>query len=255
MGAPVCHVAGVIDTDRHCHGGSSNQRNPSLSGRNGCLDYAGAIARTSPSDRRIRIGNTHALSRQLDQASGVDRAGGLLVEIRYARIPVVHAFVAQVFFALVVAIAVLASKSWQSEPERVESQWKPLRFLGMALPFFVFLQIGLGAAFRHNSMSVIWHILDAMIVLLVILVTGVFVLRQYPEHPTLHPAALALVILTGVQVMLGFTVYMALLISSGNNTGLIITSVLHVVNGSLTLAASVALAMRMQRNLIQLSGA
>ena len=178
----------------------------------------------------------------------------VIVESLSTGVPVVHAFDAQVFFSLVVATAVLTSKSWQAGPKPVESQWKPLQRLAMAIPFLVFLQIGLGAALRHNSMGVIWHILNAMIVLLVIMVAGIFVLRQYPEHPSLRPAALALVIVTGVQVLLGFTVYMVLLISSENNTGLIITGVLHVANGSLTLAASVVLAMQMQRNLIQLSG-
>jgi heme A synthase len=168
-------------------------------------------------------------------------------------IPAVHAFDAQVFFALVVAAAVLTSKSWQSGPVPVESQWKPLQALGMAVPFFVFLQIALGAMFRHNAIGVLWHILNAMIVLVVILVAGIFVLRQYPEHPSLRPAALTLVIVTGVQVLLGFTVYMVLLISSENNLGLIITGVVHVVNGALTLAAGVVFAMQMQRNLIQLS--
>jgi heme A synthase len=179
----------------------------------------------------------------------------VLVEILSAGDPVVHAFDAQVFFALVVAMAVLTSKNRQAGPQPVESQWKPLRPLGMAVPFFVFLQIGLGAAFRHNAIGVVWHILDALIVLLVILIAGVSVLRQYPEHPSLRPAALTLVIVTGVQVLLGFTVYMVLLISSENNLGLIITSVVHLVNGSLTLAASVVFAMQMKRNLIQLSGA
>lgn len=168
--------------------------------------------------------------------------------------PIVHAFDAQVFFALVAAVAVLTSKSWQAGPKPVESQWNPLRSLGMATVFLVFLQIALGATFRHNSMSVLWHILNAMIVLLVILIAGVFVLRQYPEHPTLRPAALALVIVAGVQVLLGFSVYLVLLMSSENNTGLIITGVLHVVNGALTLAASVVFAMQIQRNLIQSSG-
>jgi len=125
----------------------------------------------------------------------------------------------------------------------------------MATVFLVLLQIALGAAFRHNSTSVLWHILNAMIVLLVILIAGVFVLRQYPEHPTLRPAALALVIVAGVQVLLGFSVYLVLLMSSENNTGLIITGVLHVVNGALTLAASAVFAMQIQRNLIQSSGA
>jgi len=172
-----------------------------------------------------------------------------------AGVPVVHAFDAQVFFALVIAVAVLTSKSWQAGPVPVESQWKPLQLLGMAIPFVVFLQIALGAELRHGAMNFIWHILNAMIVLLVILIAGVFVLRQYPEHPTLRPAALTLVIVTGVQVLLGFSVYLVLLMSENNNSGLIITGVLHVVNGALTLAASVVFAMQMQRNLIQLSGA
>ena len=93
-----------------------------------------------------------------------------------------------------------------------------------------------------------------MIVLLVILIGGVFVLRQYPEHPALRPAALAMVVIAGVQVLLGFTVYFVLLMSSENNLGLIITGVLHVINGALTLAASVVFAMQLQRNLIQSSG-
>ena len=71
---------------------------------------------------------------------------------------------------------------------------------------------------------------------------------------SLRPAALALLIIAGVQVLLGFSVYLTLLMSSENNIGLIVTGVLHVVNGSLTLAASVVLAMQMNRNLIQLSG-
>jgi heme A synthase len=171
-------------------------------------------------------------------------------------VPVVHAFDAQVFFALVIAVAALTSKSWQAGPQPVESQWKPLQPLGMAIPFFVFLQVALGAELRHNATGVLlWHILNALIVLLVILIAGVFVLRQYPEHPSLRPAALSLVIFTGVQVLLGFTVYLVLLISEQNNTALMITGALHVVNGALTLAASVVFAMQMQRNLIQLSGA
>jgi heme A synthase len=178
---------------------------------------------------------------------------GTVLDLLFAGVPVVHAFGAPVFFACVIAVAVQSSKSWQAGPQPVESQWKPLRPLGMVIPFFVLLQIWLGAEFRHNARGVVWHILNAMIVLIVILVAGVFVLRQYPEHPSLRPAALTLVIVTGVQVLLGFTVYMVLLISSENNLGLIITGVVHVVNGALTLAAGVVFAMQMQRNLIQLS--
>jgi heme A synthase len=94
-----------------------------------------------------------------------------------------------------------------------------------------------------------------MIVITVVLVAGVSVLREYPEHAGLRPAALALLIIAGVQVLLGFSVYLILLMSSENNTGLIVTGVIHAANGALTLAASVVLAMQMQRNLLQSSGA
>jgi heme A synthase len=180
---------------------------------------------------------------------------GVVVEVVSARVPVAHALFAPVIFSLIIAAAVLTSKGWQAGPKPVESPWAPLRPLGMLVPVLVLVQIGLGAAFRHNATGVLWHILDAMIVLFVALIAGVFVLRQYPEHSSLRPAALTLVIVTGVQVLLGFTVYMVLLISSENNLGLIITGVVHVVNGALTLAAGVVFAMQMQRNLIQLSGA
>jgi heme A synthase len=173
----------------------------------------------------------------------------LIIESVLGGIPIIHAWLSPISFTLIVVIAVLTSNGWQEGPLLVENQWEGVRPLASAITILVVLQIGLGAAFRHDAMGVIWHIFDAMIVLLVILVAGIFILRQYPEHPSLRPAALALVIITGVQVLLGFSVYMVLLVSSQNNLGLIITGVVHVVNGALTLAASAVLTMQIHRNL------
>jgi len=173
----------------------------------------------------------------------------VIVESILGGVPIIHAWLSPIFFALLVVIAVLTSKGWQGGPVPVENQWKPLRPLASAIPILVLIQIGLGAAFRHNSMGVLMHILNAMIVLLAILVPGIFVLRQYPEHPSLRPAAITLLIITGVQVLLGFSVYMVLLVSSENNPGLVITGVMHVFNGALTLAASVVLTMQIHRNI------
>jgi heme A synthase len=179
----------------------------------------------------------------------------VVVESFSSGIPVLHALLAPVLFSLVVVIALVTSEDWHSGPKLVESPWGPLRPLAIAVPILVVMQAGIGAAFRHNAMGVLSHILNAMIVLLVVLGAGVFVLRQYPEHRSLRPAALALLIITGIQVLLGFAVYLVLLMSSGNNAGLIVTGVMHVTNGALTMAASVVFAMQMKRNLIQLSGA
>jgi hypothetical protein len=179
----------------------------------------------------------------------------VLVEILSVRTPLIHAVFAPLLFAGIVAAAVVTSKNWQAGPRHVESAWGPLKVLGMLAPVLVIMQIGLGAAFRHNAMGVISHIMNALLVLALILIAGIFVVKQYPGHPTLRPAALTLLIITGIQVLLGFAVYLVLLMSEANNTGLIVTAVLHVTNGALTLAASVVLAMEMNRNLIQSSGA
>ena len=175
----------------------------------------------------------------------------MLAEVALAPIPLAHATLSPVCFALIVTTAALCSKSWQAVPQPVPAAFKALRPLGIIVPVLVFIQIALGAAFRHNHMGVISHILNALIVLAIILIPGVAVLRNYPEHPTLRPAAVALVIIAGIQVLLGFSVYLVLLMSSENNMGLIVTGMLHVLNGAFTLAASLVLAIAIQRNLIQ----
>jgi heme A synthase len=202
-----------------------------------------------------RIGGYVLAAATLGLAVWVSNLAGWLMlaavvaEIFLGGMPVIHALASPICFSLIVAVAVVTSSSWQAGPKRVTSDWGPLAPMGMAIPVLIVMQIGLGAAFRHDAMGVISHIMNAFIVLIIVLIAGVFVVRQHPEHPELRPAALALLITAGVQVLLGFSVYLVLLMSSENNTGLIVTGVLHVVNGALTLAAGVVLAMQMQRNL------
>jgi heme A synthase len=202
-----------------------------------------------------RIGGYVLAAATLGLAVWVSNLAGWLMlaavvaEIFLGGMPVIHALASPICFSLIVAVAVVTSNSWQAGPKRVTSDWGPLAPMGMAIPVLIVMQIGLGAAFRHDAMGVISHIMNAFIVLIIVLIAGVFVVRQHPEHPELRPAALALLITAGIQVLLGFSVYLVLLMSSENNTGLIVTGVLHVVNGALTLAAGVVLAMQMQRNL------
>ena len=119
----------------------------------------------------------------------------------------------------------------------------------MAILAVVLLQITLGAAYRYRALGVLWHILNAMIVLLLILIVAVFLVRQFPEHPTLRPAAVALAVITSIQVMLGFTTFMMLILFPETSLAVVITSVLHVVTGSLTVGASIGLAMQVRYNL------
>jgi len=91
--------------------------------------------------------------------------------------------------------------------------------------------------------------LNAMLVLLLVLIVAVFLIRQFPQHPTIRPAAIAAAVITSVQVMLGFTTFMMLILFPESSLSVIITSVLHVATGSLTFAAVLALAILIRYNI------
>jgi heme A synthase len=161
---------------------------------------------------------------------------------------ILHAILAPILFSSVVAAAVLTSESWSRSAHPVKDLWPPLSKMAILAPILVVVQISLGAGFRHNAMGVVWHILNAGIVLLLIMVAGVCLLRQYPEHPALRPAAITLLVITGIQVLLGFGVFLVILIVSENNQALIFSGMVHVLTGSLVLAATVVLALELRRS-------
>lgn len=165
---------------------------------------------------------------------------------------ILHALIGPISFASAASINVFTSERWKRGPNFVEDSWRPpLRKLAFFLPAIVTLQIVLGAAFRYRAASVIWHILNAMIVLLSILIVCVFLVRQFPEHPSLRPAAIALGGITAVQVFLGFTTFVMLLLFPESSPAVIIVSVVHVATGALTLAATVSLAAEIRRNVVE----
>lgn len=174
----------------------------------------------------------HAITKAIPELSGV-----------------LHALLAQIFFASIVGIAVMTSATWKSGPEPVEDTWRPsMRSLAVAVPAIILLQVTLGAAYRYRALGVIWHIMDAMIVLLLVLCVAVFLIRQLPRHPTLKPAAVAVAVITSIQVMLGFTTFMMLILFPESSLAVVITSVLHVTTGALTLGAGATLAMLIRYN-------
>src|SRR5580698_3244024 len=76
----------------------------------------------------------------------------VIIESVLAGVPIIHAWLSPIFFTLVVVIAVLTSRGWQDGPVLIENQWKRLRPVASVVPILVVIQIGLGAAFRHNAM-------------------------------------------------------------------------------------------------------
>jgi hypothetical protein len=157
-----------------------------------------------------------------------------------------HALLAQGLLC-VVALAAAAIYNSGNPAGKLEDSGRPsLRVLAISAFHLAALQVVLGAAYRHGVLGVLWHLFNALAVALVVLLVCMRVTRQFPTEPSLRTPALALAIVTGVQVLLGFADFTLLLIGS-EGTALLILSVAHVTTGAGTLAASALLSTQVRR--------
>jgi hypothetical protein len=200
-------------------------------------------------DTLLTAGLVIALSRR----SGWIVLFALLAEISLGYAPnaiaaTIHAILSAFLFASISVISLATSASWQRDPELVQDYGRPsLRSLSAASSLLVAVQMGFGASLRHGAIGVMPHLLGALVVALFIVIVGVFVMNQFPKHRTLRPLAVALLVITGVQVFLGMTVFLMRMMNISTTLAWLAVSVAHVTNGSLTFAASAMLAIEIRR--------
>jgi heme a synthase len=167
--------------------------------------------------------------------------GGLTVRM-YQPPPVsaAHATLAQLFFSTVVAIAVFTSSWWNGELAEVDDPGSPrVRTLAIWTMAAVFLQLILGAAFRHKGFGIIPHLIGAVVVTILIFMTAGALKRRFPGIPTLRACARYLHILIGVQLLLGAGAYWSRLYAARFPQPVGVTvalTVVHTVTGALVLA-------------------
>jgi heme A synthase len=111
----------------------------------------------------------------------------------------------------------------------------------------VLVQIVLGASVRHKLLGVMSHIGFAVVVALAALMLGMCVLREAPEHRPLRPAAIQLMVITGIQVFLGFASFILKLMMEETATAVAIVTTAHVATAALTLGATVVLSLYVHR--------
>src|SRR5262249_990618 len=149
------------------------------------------------------------------------------------------------FFATTVAIATFTSKRWFVGPEPVADQgWPSLRSLAVVAPVLILIQIALGAAFRHGAMGLVPHVIGALTVTAAMLTVCAFVMHQFPDHETLKPAAIHLLGMTLFQIFLGIAAFWGRMVVETNPQAMLVTTILHVAGGGLTLACAVSLSIQ-----------
>ena len=169
--------------------------------------------------------------------------GGLTVRmVQPPPVSAAHATLAQLFFSTVVAIAVFTSSWWKGAlPELDDSGSPRIRTLAVWTLAAVFLQLVLGAAFRHKAFGIIPHVIGAVIVTILIFMTAGALKRRFAGVPVLRNCARSLHTLIGIQLILGGGAYWSRLYAARfpQPIGVMVAlTVVHTVTGALVLAAT-----------------
>lgn len=181
--------------------------------------------------------------------------GGITVLLYLpAAVSTAHATLGQSFFCLIVIMMMVTSREWMEEPPAVviERHRLSLRTLATLAVGSVYLQLILGAAFRHSGIKLLPHLLSAVVVTVLLLWTITRILAEHSTVPQLRWPARALLVLLLVQLGLGFAAYLTR-VEWGKQAAqpmlsMVAATVAHVAVGALVLATSVVLAVQAYRH-------
>jgi cytochrome c oxidase assembly protein subunit 15 len=164
-----------------------------------------------------------------------------------------HAALAQTFFCIVVSIVLCTGRRWVEEQPRAElDQRRPALFTLTLLSIFVlYVQLILGAMFRHHGLSWWPHVLNAGLVAIVLSWTAVRAISVYPKLDAVRRPATAMLFLMVAQLCLGFLAFITRVMWGRNaqsEVPMVISTVVHVAVGALLLATTVVLAIQVWRH-------
>jgi cytochrome c oxidase assembly protein subunit 15 len=167
-----------------------------------------------------------------------------------------HATLAQTFFCLLVAAALFSGRGWiEGAPRQVAETRRPrLATLTLVTAAAVYLQLILGAAFRHSAIKLMPHLIEAAVVSVLVLWTVTRVLTDYGRIAALRRPAVLLLAVLLVQLGLGFGSFLTK-VDWGKDApqpmlSMVVVTVAHVAVGALLLAASMVLAIQARRHVV-----
>jgi cytochrome c oxidase assembly protein subunit 15 len=159
----------------------------------------------------------------------------------------IHAILAQIFFVTVISLTLFTSQWWNSSRTKFDDPSSPpLRTLSAVTAAAIFVQLILGAGFRHGAFQILPHIIGAFLVLFLAIWTGRTVRVRFGTVKHLRRWGILLTSFIGTQFLLGIAAYWAVvqeIKAQQPTTTYVILTVAHVLVGALTLAASVVLAL------------
>jgi len=162
-----------------------------------------------------------------------------------------HATLAQIFFVTVVSLALLTSAWWQRDLRRLTIAARPACALfAVVTTAAIFVQLILGAGFRHGAFGILPHLVGFVVVTFLIVWTCRAVRKRFGQVRDLRRWGVLLQAFLGTQILLGVAAYWAVvqaMHATQPSMAYVVITVAHVLVGALTLASSVVLTLSCYR--------
>jgi cytochrome c oxidase assembly protein subunit 15 len=164
-----------------------------------------------------------------------------------------HAMVAQTFLCIAVLIAVFTGRRWVEEtlPSLADEGRPRLLTLCMLSIAALYVQLFLGAMFRHHGMPWWPHVLNALAVALVLTWTAARSIRQFHGVDAIRRPAALLMFLLVIQLCLGFAAFLTRVVWGADaaqpQLSMVLATVAHVAVGALLLATCAVLTTQVWR--------
>ncbi|MGH9683124.1 MAG: COX15/CtaA family protein [Candidatus Acidiferrales bacterium] len=156
-----------------------------------------------------------------------------------------HATLAQIYFITVVALALIVGSWWQRDLPGLEDASSPrVRTLAFWTTAAIFVQLILGAGFRHGAWGILPHLIGACVVAVMVIWTGRVAKKRFGGVREIRRGVALLHATFGTQILLGFAAYWAVekaMDAAQPTLSYVTLTVAHVLVGALVLAASVLL--------------
>jgi cytochrome c oxidase assembly protein subunit 15 len=169
--------------------------------------------------------------------------GEVVRQLLHYWLPVMHACFAQIVFAALLSIAVFTSRWWISDQPQVEDTGSPsIHSLAIANAVVIYLQVILGAGFRHREIPVWPHMIGALIVLGMVIWLAAVLRRRFDKSAAISKTRILLHAILGTQLLLGLGAYWSRVTTADapQPMPLMVTlTVLHTVVGAILFGVSI----------------
>lgn len=179
--------------------------------------------------------------------------GGLTVKMLLPwYVSTAHAMLGQTYFAATLLFATFCSRRWlEAAPANRSSHGLPA--LSWAALGCVYLQLFLGAAFRHGGMHFVWHLVGAGVATVIIFWAALLAVTRHADVRPIRAMGSAVLGLLVLQLILGFAAYITR-VEWGKDApqplpSMVASTVAHVAIGALLLAHCALLAVQSYRHL------